>query len=65
MAARDQGTAIRLEVVLNSIAQARELAEGVVLELPGGLFTPVDDSTSNADLATMLAPDLVLLVAPD
>ncbi|MGA7123592.1 MAG: aminotransferase class I/II-fold pyridoxal phosphate-dependent enzyme [Polyangiaceae bacterium] len=65
LAARDQGTAIRLEVVLNSIAQARELAEGVVLELPGGLFTPVDDSTSNADLATMLAPDLVLLVAPD
>ena len=65
LAARDEGIAIRLEVVATSIAQARELAEGLVVELPGGLFTPLDDWTFNADLARMLAPDAVLFVAPD
>lgn len=40
-------------------------AQGVVVELAGGLFTPLSEATLNADWAAALRPDLVVLVAPD
>lgn len=64
LAAREEGITIDVERV---VARARELERrsGVlVLETAGGLFTPLGESTTNADLASALDPK-VLLVAPD
>jgi len=50
------------------VEQARALArhaEGVVVELAGGLFTPLGPGIVNADLVRRLKPDRVVLVAPD
>jgi dethiobiotin synthetase len=47
------------------VATARAHADGVLLELPGGLFTPLAPGLRNADVAGMLFPDLLLLAAPD
>src|SRR6202142_1024353 len=65
LAARDEGVEIRTELVVQLARDAREQADGVLLELAGGLFTPVTDRICNADLAAILAPDALLLVAPD
>src|SRR5262249_21650671 len=43
----------------------REQAAGIVLELAGGLFTPLARGTTNADLAKALSPTWTVLVAPD
>ena len=43
----------------------RNEADLVVVELPGGLFTPLSDDCVNADFARDLDPDATLLVAPD
>jgi dethiobiotin synthetase len=59
----------RAKIDLERIAtQARELgrtAEGVVVELAGGLFTPLGPGWVNADLAKRLKPWRLVLVAPD
>jgi dethiobiotin synthetase len=65
LAARDQGIDIRVEVIAALVDEAREDADGTVVELAGGLFTPIAAHKYNADLAVALAPDSVLLVAPD
>jgi dethiobiotin synthetase len=65
LAARREGRSVDPQVVLDWLAPIREAAEGIVLELPGGLFTPLGDNLSNADLVLELAPTKVVLVAPD
>jgi dethiobiotin synthetase len=37
----------------------------IVLEMAGGLFSPLSETATNADLALSLSPDLMLLVAPN
>jgi 8-amino-7-oxononanoate synthase len=65
LAARDEGVDIRLDAIAGLVDDARVAAHGVVVELPGGLFTPIAEGVCNADLVRRLAPDELLLVAPD
>jgi dethiobiotin synthetase len=65
LAARDAGVEIRCDLVARLVSEAREKAECVVLELAGGLFSPLARGLYNADLARALSPDFLLLVAPD
>lgn len=66
LAARREQRAIDLPAVVAWVEQIREAADGTVVELAGGLFTPLrDDGATNADLLRMLGPTHVLLVAPD
>jgi dethiobiotin synthetase len=65
LAARQHGQTIELEALRSMVAAVREVAELTLVELPGGLFTPLSQSLLNADLARDLHADFVLLVAPD
>lgn len=65
LAARRAGRAIDLRVVVDWLAPLRAAADAIVLELPGGLFSPLSDTSTNADLLLALAPTHVVLVAPD
>jgi dethiobiotin synthetase len=65
LAARESDTPIRLDVLVPLIHAARADADVILVELPGGLFTPLSDSEVNADLARALNPDVTLLVAQD
>lgn len=63
LAARDAG----VEIDVRTIAlRAAEMGEGaLVVETAGGLFSPLGDGVTNADLVRALAPARVVLVAPD
>jgi dethiobiotin synthetase len=65
LAARRAGTRIAVEPLCAAVERVRQDADGVLVELPGGLFSPLDDAFCNVDLALALKPDLLLLVAPD
>jgi dethiobiotin synthetase len=65
LAGRREGRPVDLAVVADWVASFRREADGVLVELAGGLFSPVTESATNADLAKALAPTAVLLVAPD
>lgn len=65
LAARRERRTIEPRVVAEWLAPIREAADAVVLELPGGLFSPLTDELTNADLVLALAPTKVVLVAPD
>jgi len=65
LAAREQGTPIDLDVVQRRSDELSVGQEVLIVETAGGLFSPLSDRLTNADLATHLAPALVLLVAPD
>jgi dethiobiotin synthetase len=65
LAAREAGIRIDLGVVERAIAPLRRDATLLVVELAGGLFTPLAEGAANVDLALRLAPDHVVLVAPD
>lgn len=65
LAARREGITIQLDVVTAWVERARPLADVVLLELAGGLFSPLGDDLVNADLARALRPDRLLLVAPN
>lgn len=65
LAARDEGIEIRIDVIQSYVEEIRQLGDGIVLELAGGLFSPLTDGKCNADLAKALAPEFLLLVAPD
>jgi dethiobiotin synthetase len=65
LAARLHGVVLRAADLLPPIARARAEADVVVVELPGGLFTPLAHDLLNADFAASMDPDAVLLVAPD
>ncbi len=66
LAARDAGAPpIRLDAIRDYVARTKPEADVVLVELAGGLFTPVSETAFNADAAAELAPDVTLLVAPD
>jgi dethiobiotin synthetase len=65
LAARETDTPIRLDVLVPLIHAARKGADVLLVELPGGLFSPLSDTEVNADLVRALTPDVTLLVAPD
>jgi len=65
LAARRSGAAIQLEPLVAAIDAIRTEVDVVVVELAGGLFTPLSDTVVNADFARDLDPDTILLVAPD
>ncbi len=65
LAARADKKTIDPDIVARWTANIRAEADGVVLELPGGLFTPVTERLTNADVAKALKPDATLLLAPD
>jgi dethiobiotin synthetase len=65
LASRETDTPIRLDVLVPLIHAARADADVILVELPGGLFTPLSDTEVNADLVRALGPDVTLLVAQD
>lgn len=65
LAARDEGRSIEVQPIVDYVNAVRAEADGVLVELAGGLFSPLGTNLTNADVAQALAPDAVLLVAPD
>jgi dethiobiotin synthetase len=65
LAARATDTPIRFDVLVPLVQTARAEVDVLLVELPGGLFTPLSDTTVNADLVRVLTPDVTFLVAPD
>jgi dethiobiotin synthetase len=65
LAARHEGTQVDLEALTRDARTCLADVDVLLVELPGGLFTPVTDHALNADFAARLAPDALLLVAPD
>ena len=65
LAARAMDRAIDLPTILDWLAPIRTEADLVILELAGGLFSPLAPRLTNADLVAALRPDALLLVAPD
>jgi len=65
LAARDEGRPIELAPIVTCAASLEREVEVLLVESAGGLFSPLDDTRTVADLARELAPDVLLLVAPD
>jgi dethiobiotin synthetase len=65
LAARRARARIDLERIATQTKELAAVAEGVVVELAGGLFTPLGPGLVNADLAKRLKPSRLVLVAPD
>jgi len=65
LAAADEGRSIEREVIRAYVGAVQDEADGVVVELAGGLFSPLGPALSNADVALVLAADAVVLVALD
>lgn len=66
VAARVEGVTIDVEAIIHAVTRARVSgADAMVLELPGGLFSPVTDTLLAVDFVRRLAPEAVVLVAPD
>jgi dethiobiotin synthetase len=65
LAARVAGKSIEVAPIREAATRLQEEADGVLVELAGGLFTPLARGLTNATLATALEPSLLALVAPD
>ena len=66
LAAREEGRTIDVAAIRAYVEDARAAhVAGVVVELAGGLFSPLGRDLCNANLAMELEADAVLLVAPD
>ena len=65
LAARESGVTVDPVVVREFVAAATEGAAGAIVELPGGLYTPIGVGLLNADLARLFGPARLLLVAPN
>lgn len=65
LAARREGRVIDVSVILDWVGSIREQAEATVLELAGGLYSPISENRTNADVLRALSPSKTLLVAPD
>ena len=65
LAAREEGRQIAFADVERYVAAWRADSDVVFVELAGGMFSPLVPPQTNADLARMLAPDALLVVAPD
>jgi dethiobiotin synthetase len=64
-AARAEGVTLDLEDLAAKVHAAVPGGDLLLVELPGGLFTPLAEHTVNADFVALLRPDVLLLVAPD
>jgi dethiobiotin synthetase len=68
LAARRVGVRIELERIAAWVASAERAVTGdciTLIETAGGAFSPVNERTTNLDLAVALEPALWLLVVPD
>jgi len=65
LAAASEGRTIQLTEILRPIDVARASADAVLVELPGGLFTPLAHGLTKCDVARAVGAEAVLLVAPD
>ena len=65
LAARSAGQTIDVARLVHELGAARGQTDVLLVELPGGLFSPLSDVARNADLARDLGATAVLLVAPD
>lgn len=65
LAAADEGRVIELQPIRDFVAGVRVATDGALVELAGGLFSPLARGLDNADVARALAPDELLLVVPD
>lgn len=66
VAARAEGRELDLGSLARSVWERATEANVLVLETPGGLFSPLDDDgTTNADWLDRVEPDYLLLVAPN
>ncbi len=65
LAARESGRQIELDVIRSIVRQARDESDLTLVELAGGLFTPLSLDLLNVDIVRTLAADFALLVAPD
>lgn len=65
LAAAAEGRTIAVTEILRPIEDARASADAVLVELAGGLFTPLAPGLTNCDVARALGADAVLLVVPD
>ena len=64
-AARAEGVRLDLGKLAAGVHSALGDVDLLLVELPGGLFTPLAGQTLNVDFAARLRPDDLLLVAPD
>lgn len=65
LAARESGRHIELDVIRSIVTNARDESELTLVELAGGLFTPLSPTLFNVDVVRILGADFALLVAPD
>lgn len=65
LAARREGRSIEIDRVRELVTEIRTQVGALVVELPGGLFTPLSPKTTNVDLVRALAPQKTCLVAPN
>lgn len=65
LAAREEARPIALPPIVAQVESLARVHEVVLVETAGGLFSPLDDVLTVADLARALAPDRLVLVAPD
>jgi dethiobiotin synthetase len=65
LCARLHGLPITVDPFVSAATAGRTQADAAVLELPGGLFSPLGPALLNADVAAALTPDVLVLVAPD
>lgn len=65
LAARREGRPIEVDVIVRMVDAVRRETDLTLVELPGGLFSPLGDDFLNANMALALRADDVLLVAPD
>ncbi|MFO0678260.1 MAG: AAA family ATPase [Polyangiaceae bacterium] len=65
VASRNVGRTLSTESVLAWIDGHRDRANILLLELPGGLFSPVTEDALGVELLRRLHPDRTLLVAPN
>jgi dethiobiotin synthetase len=65
LAARLEGKVLDWSKVVEFTRDLRSQGVAVLLELPGGLFTPLSDELRSVDGLALLHPSATLLVAPD
>ena len=65
LASREEARPIDLDRIRKRADEIASDVEVLFVEGAGGLFTPLSDSITNADLWRSLMPAVVLLVAPD
>jgi len=65
LAARREDRVVEIGEVVRAVSTIRhhEGVEGVVVELPGGLFSPLSDTARNVELAKALSPTAMCLVS--